>query len=270
MTKRKRAQTKAYQDPDFLNSRDARALRILSEYLEPKSRFDHHKVDDTIVFMGSARIKSREAAEEMLGKAKGEKDRERAQMALRMSAYYEAARELASRLTTWSKELDHEERRFVVCTGGGPGIMEAANRGAAEARGMNVGLTISIPVEEFDNLYVTRELSFHFHYFFMRKFWFAYLAKAVIVFPGGYGTLDELFELLTLVQTGKMRKPMPIVLFGTEYWKKIVDFDALAHHGMIKREDLDLMFRTDSVDEAYDWIVLQLAEKALAQPGATL
>ena len=270
MSSRRRAQTKAYQDPGFLNSKDARALRILSEYIEPKSRFDHHKVDDTIVFMGSARIKSRDAAEEMLRKAKDGTERERAQTALKMSAYYEAARELASRLTTWSKELDHVERRFVVCTGGGPGIMEAANRGAAEARGMNVGLTISIPTEEFDNPYVTRELSFHFHYFFMRKFWFAYLAKAVIVFPGGYGTLDELFELLTLVQTRKMRKPMPIVLFGTEYWREVIDFDALARHGTIDPEDVGLLHRTDSVDDAYDWIVAQLAEKALAQPGATL
>src|SRR6266850_7366778 len=270
MTERKRASTKAYQHPGFLNSKDARPLRILSEYLEPKSRFDHHKIDDTIVFMGSARIQSREAAEEMVRRAKAGKDRERAQVVLKMSAYYEAARELASRLTTWSKELDREERRFVVCTGGGPGIMEAANRGASEAHGMNVGLTISIPVEEFDNKYVTRELSFHFHYFFMRKFWFAYLAKAVIVFPGGYGTLDELFELLTLVQTRKMRKPMPIVLFGTEYWKKIVNFDELARHGMISAKDPELVFRTDSVDEAYDWLILQLAEKALAQPGATL
>jgi len=270
MSSRRRAQTKAYQDPGFLNSKDARALRILSEYIEPKSRFDHHKVDDTIVFMGSARIKSRDAAEEMLRKAKDGTERERAQTALKMSAYYEAARELASRLTTWSKELDRVERRFVVCTGGGPGIMEAANRGAAEARGMNVGLTISIPTEEFDNPYVTRELSFHFHYFFMRKFWFAYLAKAVIVFPGGYGTLDELFELLTLVQTRKMRKPMPIVLFGTEYWREVIDFDALARHGTIDPEDVGLLHRTDSVDDAYDWIVAQLAEKALAQPGATL
>ena len=270
MTERKRGSTKAYQSTGFLNSKDARVLRILSEYLEPKSRFDHHKVDDTIVFMGSARIKSREAAEDTLRKAKSGEGRERAQMALKMSAYYEAARELASRLTQWSKELDHEERRFVVCTGGGPGIMEAANRGAAEAHGMNVGLTISIPVEEFDNPYVTRELAFHFHYFFMRKFWFAYLAKAVIVFPGGFGTLDELFELLTLVQTRKMRKSMPIVLFGTEYWREVIDFDALARHGTIDAKDIELMHRTDSVDDAYDWIVRQLAEKALGQPGATL
>src|SRR6267142_1552632 len=270
MTARKRAQTKAYQDPGFPNSKDARALRILSEYLEPKSRFDHHKVDDTIVFMGSARIKSRESAEELVRKAKSDKDRERAQTALKMSAYYESARELAFRLTTWSKELDRVERRFVVCTGGGPGIMEAANRGAAEARGLNVGLTISIPAEEFDNPYVTRELSFHFHYFFMRKFWFAYLAKAVIVFPGGYGTLDELFELLTLVQTRKMRKPLPMVLFGTEYWRQVIDFDALVHHGTIDARDVELMHRTDSIDDAYDWLVLQLAEHALGQPGPTL
>jgi uncharacterized protein (TIGR00730 family) len=270
MTARKHTQTKAYENTDFLNSKDGRELRLLSEYLEPKSRFDRHKVDDTIVFMGSARIKSREDAEEMVRKAKGGKDKERAETALKMSAYYEAARELALRLTKWSKALDQKERRFVVCTGGGPGIMEAANRGAAEAKGMNVGLTISIPVEEFDNPYVTRELSFHFHYFFMRKFWFAYLAKAVIVFPGGFGTLDELFELLTLVQTRKMRKPMPIVLFGTQYWGEVIDFDALARHGTINREDIDLVHRTDSVDEAYKWIVAQLSEKALGQPGATL
>ena len=271
MTERRRAATKAYHNPSFLNSKDARPLRILAEYFEPKSRFDRLKVDDTIVFMGSARIVSRETAEEMVRKARAaDGDAAKAQTALKMSAYYEAAREFAFRLTNWSKALDHEERRFVVCTGGGPGIMEAANRGAAEAKGLNVGLTISIPVEEFDNPYVTRELAFHFHYFFMRKFWFAYLAKAVIVFPGGYGTLDELFELLTLVQTRKMRKPMPIVLFGTEYWREIVDFDALARHGMIDPKDVELVHRTDSVDEAFDWVVLQLAEKALGQPGATL
>ncbi len=271
MTDRKRTATKAYQNTGFLNSKDARALRILAEYLEPKSRFDHHRVDDTIVFMGSARLKSREDAQALLRRAEaGDGDLARAQIALRMSEYYEAARVLAFRLTQWSKELNREERRFVVCTGGGPGIMEAANRGAAEAKGMNVGLAISIPLEEFDNPFVTRELAFHFHYFFMRKFWFAYLAKAVIVFPGGYGTLDELFELLTLVQTRKMRKPMPIVLFGTEYWKEIVDFDAMVRHGTIDARDIELMHRTDSVDDAYDWIVLQLAEKALGQPGAML
>jgi len=271
MTERPKRPVQAYRNPGFLNSKDARELRILAEYLEPKSRFDYHKVDDTIVFMGSARLKSREAAEEALRAAEAAgAGVEAARMALKMSIYYEAARSLAFRLTNWSKELDRKERRFVVCTGGGPGIMEAANRGAAEAHGVNVGLTISIPTEEFDNPYVTRELAFHFHYFFMRKFWFAYLAKAVIVFPGGYGTLDELFELLTLVQTRKMRKPLPMVLFGTEYWRQVIDFDALVRHGTIDARDVELVHRTDSVDDAYDWLVLQLAEHALGQPGPTL
>jgi uncharacterized protein (TIGR00730 family) len=270
MTERQRHPVKAYRNPGFLNSKHARPLRILSEYLEPKSRLERHRVDDTIVFMGSARLTSREQAEKALREAEGGGDLEGARMALTMSRYYEAARELAFRLTQWSKELDPKVRRFVVCTGGGPGIMEAANRGAAEARGMNVGLTISIPAQEFDNPYVTRELAFHFHYFFMRKFWFAYLAKAVIVFPGGFGTLDELFELLTLVQTRKMRKAMPIVVFGTEYWRQVVDFGALVRHGTIDAQDLELMHHTDSVDDAYDWIVLQLAEHALGQPGPML
>ena len=272
MTERSRLPPRAYRNRAFLNSKEARALRILAEYLEPKARFERLRVDDTIVFMGSARTQSREQAEAALRRAEaGEADPGRARMELRMSAYYEAARELAYRLTLWSKDLDPEgERRFVVCTGGGPGIMEAANRGAAEARGMNVGLTISIPVEEFDNPYVTRELAFHFHYFFMRKFWFAYLAKAVIVFPGGFGTLDELFELLTLVQTHKMTKPMPIVLFGNEYWREVIDFDALVRHGTISPADVNLVYRTDSVDEAYEWVVRQLAEHALGQPGPML
>ena len=271
MTDRSHRSLKAYRNQAFLNSKDARALRILAEYLEPKSRFEQHHIDDTVVFMGSARIKPRDQAEAALQSAEaGDGDLERARTGLRMSAYYEAARELAFRLTQWSKELDPKERRFVVCTGGGPGIMEAANRGAAEARGMNVGLSIAIPVEEFDNPYVTRDLAFHFHYFFMRKFWFAYLAKAVIVFPGGFGTLDELFELLTLVQTRRMKKPMPIVLFGTEYWREVIDFDALVRHGTINARDVELMHRTDSVDDAYEWVVRQLAEHALGQPGATL
>jgi uncharacterized protein (TIGR00730 family) len=271
MSERKRASVKAYANEGFLNSKDARALRILSEYLEPASRFGRHGVADTIVFMGSARTLPRDRAEAALREAeRSGGDVETARMALRMSAYYEAARELAFRLTRWSKGLGEEARRFVVCTGGGPGIMEAANRGAADASGKSVGLTISIPNEQFDNDYVTRELSVHFHYFFMRKFWFAYLAKAVIVFPGGFGTFDELFELLTLVQTGKLRKPMPIVLFGTEYWREVVDFDALARHGTISKRDISLMRHTDSVDDAYDWIVQRLTEHALARPGATL
>ncbi|HTO46875.1 MAG TPA: LOG family protein [Burkholderiales bacterium] len=272
MTERTRRPPRAYRNQSFLNSKEARPLRILAEYFEPKARFERFRVDDTIVFMGSARTRSREDAEAGLRRAEaGEGDLETARMELRMSAYYEAARTLAYRLTLWSKDLDPTgERRFVVCTGGGPGIMEAANRGAAEARGMNVGLTIAIPSEDFDNRYVTRELAFHFHYFFMRKFWFAYLAKAVIVFPGGFGTLDELFELLTLVQTHKMTKPMPIVLFGNEYWREVVDFDALVRHGTISAPDVDLVYRTDSVDEAYEWIVRQLAEHALGQPGPML
>jgi uncharacterized protein (TIGR00730 family) len=271
MAERRRRAVKAYRNRTFLNSKEARSLRILSEYLEPKSRFEQYRIDDTIVFMGSARILSREQAEAALAKAqKSNGDLERAREDVAMSAYYEQARELAFRFTQWSKGLDSADRRFVVCTGAGPGIMEAANRGAAEARGVNVGLRISIPVEEFDNAYVTRELMFHFHYFFMRKFWFYYLAKAVLIFPGGFGTLDELFELLTLVQTKKMTKPMPIVLFGTRFWEEVVNFDALVKHGTINAGDLSLVRRTDSVDEAYEWIVQQLTEHMLARPGAIL
>ncbi|MSQ48895.1 MAG: TIGR00730 family Rossman fold protein [Betaproteobacteria bacterium] len=237
---------KAYRDPAFINSKEARSLRILAEYLEPKSRLEQEGVEDTIVFFGSARLKED-------------------------SIWCQAARTLAFRLTQWSKGLaTTAQRRFVVCTGGGPGIMAAANRGASEAQGRNVGLTISLPREESVNPHVTRELSFHFHYFFMRKFWLAYMAKAVIVFPGGYGTLDELFEVLTLVQTKRMTKHLPIVLFGTSYWNEVINFDALVRHGTINAEDVNLVHRTDSVDDAYDWIVRQLTEHALGQPGAML
>jgi uncharacterized protein (TIGR00730 family) len=236
---------KAYSNQEFLNSKNARALRILAEYLEPKSRFEEHGIEDTIVFFGSARFKEG-------------------------NRWYEAARQLAFRLTEWSKALPSKERRFVVCTGGGPGIMEAANRGASEAKGMTVGLGISLPHEQHDNPWLTRELGFHFHYFFMRKFWFAYLAKAVIVFPGGFGTLDELMEVATLVQTGKMTKPLPIVLFGSDYWNEVINFDALVKHGTIGAEDLKLMKRTDSVDEAFKLVVRELTEHALGRPGAML
>jgi uncharacterized protein (TIGR00730 family) len=264
-------QPKAYQDRRFLESKEARALRIMAEYLEPQARFRRYGVQDTIVFMGSARLHSAEAAQSMLAEAErtGE-GLERARSAVALSAYYEAARELAHRLTQWSKKLDREERRFVICTGGGPGIMEAANRGASEAKGLNVGLTISIPNDEFDNPYVSRELHMHFHYFFMRKFWFVYLAKAVVLFPGGYGTLDEMFEILTLVQTGKMKKRMPIVLFGAKFWDEVVNFDALVRHGTISPGDVNLFHRTDSVDEAYDIISRGLTENALGAPGAVL
>ena len=268
---RRRYAVEAYLKESFLQSSDARPLRILAEYLEPRSRFDHYKIDDTIVFMGSARLISREQAEAELRAAEGgEGDLERARTRLATSRYYEDARELARRFTEWSKQLEDEEQRFVVCTGGGPGIMEAANRGASEAKGLNVGLTISIPLEEFDNRYVTRELSFHFHYFFMRKFWFTYLAKALLVFPGGFGTFDELFEILTLRQTRKMTKHLPIVLFGTQYWDEVVDFEALARHGVISPEDLNLFHRTDSVDDAYEFVTRELTQHALAERGAIL
>jgi len=268
---RRRHSVEAYLKESFLNSSGARPLRILSEYLEPKGRFDHYKIDDTVVFMGSARFVSREQAEAgILAAERGEGDLDSARGRLASSRYYEDARELARRVTEWSKQLQDEEQRFVVCTGGGPGIMEAANRGASEAKGLNVGLTIALPIEEFDNRYVTRELSFHFHYFFMRKFWFAYLAKALIVFPGGFGTLDELFEILTLRQTQRMKKHLTIVLFGTQYWDEVINFEALIRHGTINREDLQLFHRTDSVDEAYGIITRHLTEYALAERGAFL
>jgi len=255
----------------FLDSRDARELRILAEYLEPLSRFRRLRVNDTIVFMGSARALPRDAAATALSQAEtSEGGLPMARTALELSSYYEAARELAHRLTDWSKGLGKEEHRFVICTGGGPGIMEAANRGASEAKGVNVGLTISIPNEQFNNPYVSRELHFFFHYFFMRKFWFVYLAKAVILFPGGFGTLDELFEILTLVQTRKIRKRLPILLFGTKYWNEIINFDALVRYGTISAEDVRLFQMTDSIDEAYEIITRGLIENALPIPGATL
>jgi uncharacterized protein (TIGR00730 family) len=255
---------KAYKNEQFLNSPDARALRILSEYLEPVTRFREFHVRDTIVFFGSARFISREDAEEGVRKAEaGEGDLELARRKLDQSKYYEAARELAGRLTTWSKSLEGTERRFVICSGGGPGIMEAANRGASEAKGENVGLNISLPFEQNDNRYITRRLTFEFHYFFMRKFWFSYLAKALVVMPGGFGTFDELLEMLTLIQTGKIRKRLPIVLYGMDYWEKVIDFQTMVDYGTISPEDLNLFHRTDSVDDAYDYLVTELTENFL-------
>lgn len=268
---------KAYENNEFLHSRDARSLRIQAEYLEPETRFEKFNVKDTIVFFGSARMKSKSEAEAALKAAKKANaplaEMEVAERALKMSRYYEDARELSKRLTVWSKNLGNdggEERRFVVCTGGGPGIMEAANRGASEAKGLNIGLNISLPFEQHENSYITHHLGFEFHYFFMRKFWFVYLAKVIVVFPGGFGTLDELFEVITLDQTGKLSKPIKIVLFGTPYWKDVINFDAMAEYGTIDPKDLEIMYMTDTVEEAYEYIIQELTENALDHPGGIL
>ena len=271
MAKSRYRAIKAYKNEEFLSSLDAREIRIQAEYLEPESRFENFDVKDTVVFFGSARIQSRRSAQRALKIAR---ERRRgiaaAEKALALSRYYEEARSLAYRLTEWSKNLDEDGRRFVVCTGGGPGIMEAANRGASEAKGLNVGLNISLPFEQDPNPYITRHLSFDFHYFFMRKFWFLYLAKAMIVFPGGFGTLDEMFEVLTLDQTGKLTKPVPVVLFGSEYWDKVLDLEALVEFGTINQEDFDAIFRTESVDEAFEFITAELLENALGAPGGVI
>ncbi len=266
----------AYENGEFLHSRDARVLRIQAEYLEPETRFKNFNIKDTIVFFGSARTKSRHQAQAALSEAKKANalpaEIKKAERDLKMSRYYEEARTLANQLTTWSKDLgqDGDERRFVVCTGGGPGIMEAANRGASEAKGLNIGLNISLPFEQYDNPYITRHLGFEFHYFFMRKFWFIYLAKVVVVFPGGFGTLDELFEVITLDQTGKLSMPIKIVLFGKDYWNDIINFEALAEYGTISPEDLEMMHVTDTVEDAYQYIIKELTENALDYPGGIL
>ena len=216
----------AYRNEEFLDTDDARPLRILAEYLEPMHVFHEERIRDTIVFFGSARL----ATEGPLGR------------------YYEAARELARRVTAWSKSHPQHAHRYVVCTGGGGGIMEAANRGASEAGGKTIGLNIGLPHEQRPNPYITRKLTFEFHYFFMRKLWFAHLARALVVFPGGFGTLDELTEILTLMQTRKFGRQIPVVLYGSSYWNEIINFDALVRHGMIDREDLALFqFADDPV-----------------------
>ncbi|WP_300543019.1 LOG family protein [Maricaulis sp.] len=274
MTSRKPNQfpPKAYRDEAFISSPDARPVRILAEYLEPKARFAEQNIQDTILFFGSARIVSREEAETEIRALRAAGDDEApAQHKLKLSAYYEATRELAGRLTKWSKSLrDKSGRRFVICTGGGPGIMEAANRGASEAQGENVGLGISLPFEQGNNPWVTHALGFEFHYFFTRKFWFLYLAKALVLMPGGFGTMDELFETLTLLQTRKIKKRVPIVLFGSEYWDRVMNLEAMVEFGTINKSDLDLVYRTDSVDDAFSYITTQLAEHALPHPGGRL
>ena len=262
---------KAYRSERFLRSPDARSIRILAEYLEPSSRFDSLDIKDTIVFFGSARIVSRKDAEAYWAREKKAGNKlDVAEKRLALSRYYENTRDLAHRLTNWSKDLEGTDRRFVICSGGGPGVMEAANRGASEARGLNIGLNISLPFEQGENPYISKKLAFQFHYFFMRKFWFAYLAKAMVIMPGGFGTLDEFFEILTLIQTKKIGKRIPIVLFGTDYWNKVMNLDAMADYGIIEREDLDLFYVTDSVDEAFNFIVDDLTEHVLGEPEPNL
>ena len=271
MSKSRHHPRKAYHDEAFLQDPVARPIRILSEYLEPMKRFADHQIEDTILFFGSARTLPRDEALARVKTAKaGNGDLQKAEIDLEMSRYYEDTRELANRLTTWSKGLTGTGRRFVVCSGGGPGIMEAANRGASEARGDNVGLCISLPFESAGNSYITRRLSFEFHYFFMRKFWFLYLAKAMIIMPGGFGTLDELMEVLTLTQTRKMTKRLPIVLYGSSYWTDAVDFETMVKYGMIDAADIDLFHSADTVDEAFDFITAELGKYALDHPGAGL
>src|SRR5499433_1252742 len=225
----------AYQYGEFLESAEARPIRILSEYLEPLRRFKEQKIQDTVVFFGSARVDSRERAERALAtlRARGvrhanqkyEAELTKSRKAVEWARYYEEARELARLLTRWSLTLQSDNHRFVVTSGGGPGIMEAANQGASEAGGKTIGLNIGLPFEQLPNPYITPELSFEFHYFFMRKFWFAYLSKALVVFPGGFGTMDELMEILTLAQTRKLAKKILILLYGSEFWEEIVNFD---------------------------------------------
>ncbi len=234
----------AYHDPEFLESDDARPVRILAEYMQPLRAFRKQKIHDTIVFFGSARLREDGP----------------------LARYYAEARELARLITAWAAERKSPGHRFVVCTGGGGGIMEAANRGAREAGGRTVGLNIGLPHEQRPNSYISPELCFEFHYFFMRKLWFAHLARALIVFPGGFGTLDELFELLTLEQTRKIARRVPILLYGTSYWDEVIRFEALVRHGMIAPGDLQLFAKVDTPEDALAALQARIVED---QPAAT-
>jgi uncharacterized protein (TIGR00730 family) len=257
-----------HKDPQFLASTAARPIRILAEYLQPLVQFKKEGIADTIVIFGSARIESRESALARLGKLKNKaawarvkaervEHRETlrdARSALEMSRYYEEARELSRRITTWAMTLGSRPRRFVICSGGGPGIMEAANRGAMEAGGKSIGLSIELPHEQFANPYISPELSLNFHYFFMRKLWFAQIAKALVVFPGGFGTMDELWEMMTLLQTGKLPKNNLIIIYGRKYWDQVLNFRAMVRWGMINQSEYNMLQFADTVDEAFERI----------------
>lgn len=276
-THHKKLPVKAYNNADFLNSQAARKIRVLCELIEPEQRFEEEGVEGTVVLFGSARIPPLAQAKSDLVQAQAEvKDPDSpsaeearrlhfARCNLKSAKYYEAAAELAEGLTRWALSLSETERKqFVVCSGGGPGIMEAANEGAARAGGKTVGLGISLPFEQTVNGFIPDKLKFEFHYFFTRKYWFVHMAKALVAFPGGFGTLDELFETLTLVQTGKTKAIPPVVLFGSEFWNEVVDFDALVRWGTISPEDLDLIHLVDDVEEAKDFLIQQLTKRYLA------
>jgi uncharacterized protein (TIGR00730 family) len=236
---------KAYRNLDFLNSPHARTIRILAEYHEPRARFEKYGVENSIVFFGSARSQDLSQSDS--------KDLDT--YAVKLSHYYQQAVELSKKLTEWSFRPGSKDQSYYICSGGGPGMMEAANKGATLAGGKSIGLNISIPMEQYPNPYITEELMFEFHYFFVRKFWFVYLAKALVIFPGGFGTLDELMEVLTLIQTEKLGKKLPIVLFGKEFWNEVIDFQALIKWGTISKDDLDLMYFSDGVDDAFNYLI---------------
>ena len=261
----------AYDNEAFLHRPDGRIIRMLAEYQEPLARFRREQIQDTVVFFGSARFQGRKIAAETLA-AVGEKntspeqlerDLKRAQANVDMARYYEDARKLAYMLTKWSITIPARRHRFVVTTGGGPGIMEAANLGAHEAGGKSIGLNIQLPFEQHPNQFITPSLNFQFHYFFMRKFWFAYLAKGLVIFPGGFGTMDELFEILTLAQTEKLAKKILVIIYGSEYWNKIINFQAFVDAGTVSPEDLDLFKIADNPEEAFEFLRIGLASHHL-------
>lgn len=261
---------KAFDNPEFMHSTFARSIRVQCEMQEPYMRFKRHGVRNTFVMFGSARTLPRDVAESRLAdlRASGADAAAllKAQHAVRSSKYYEACRRLSAELTRWSLTLP-EWQRFYICSGGGPGIMEAANRGATEAGGKSVGLGIALPFEQSHNVYIPPELDLEFHYFFIRKFWFLYLAKAMVVFPGGFGTFDELFEMLTLVQTKKTRKRIPILLFGSDFWKTLLNLDVMHEWGMISPEDDQLYRHVDSVEEARDFLIEEMKRLYLSSDG---
>jgi uncharacterized protein (TIGR00730 family) len=257
-----------HENQAFMQSTAARPIRILAEYIHPLAQLKKEGIGDTIVMFGSARIESHETATARCTRLKDMNTRKMSKLklkkhhlalrdaksALEMSRYYEQARQLSHKLTTWALSLGPRPRRFVVCSGGGPGIMEAANRGAYEAGGKSIGLSIELPHEQFANPYISPELSFNFHYFFMRKLWFAQVAKALIVFPGGFGTMDELWEMMTLSQTGKMAKNTLILIYGRKYWNDVLNLKAMVRWGTINQNEFDQLQFADTVDEAFEVI----------------